>query len=65
VVGVIATLALLLAKVILFPDGWTGGVDWRAAALSVAAGLALEKFDWPLPFVLAACALGGSVLRLL
>ena len=65
VVGVIATLALLLAKVILFPDGWTGGVDWRAAVLSVAAGLALEKFDWPLPFVLAACALGGSVLRLL
>jgi chromate transporter len=65
VVGVIATLALLLAQVIVFPRGWAGGLDWAALALSVAAWLALEKLDWPLPVVLAACALAGSMLRLL
>ncbi|HEX6571532.1 MAG TPA: chromate efflux transporter, partial [Steroidobacteraceae bacterium] len=35
VVGVIATLALLLAQVVLFPDGWLAWPDWRAIALAL------------------------------
>jgi len=35
VVGIIATLALLLARVVLVPDGWQGGISW--AALAIAA----------------------------
>ena len=30
VVGVIATLVLLLAQVVLFPDGWRAAPDWNA-----------------------------------
>ncbi len=32
VVGVIATLALLLAQVVLFPGGWRAAPDWNARA---------------------------------
>jgi chromate transporter len=65
VVGVIATLALLLAQVILFPDGWRAGPDWAAVALAAAAWFALERLKWPLVWVLVASAGVGLALRLL
>ncbi|HET7203648.1 MAG TPA: chromate efflux transporter [Steroidobacteraceae bacterium] len=63
VVGVIATLALLLAQVILFPDGWLEWPDWRAAALSVGAWIALERWRWSLPAVLGLAGALGLLLR--
>jgi chromate transporter len=65
VVGVIATLAVLLAQVVIFPDGWRAGPDVGALALSVAAAIALEKLRWPLPLVLVGAAAAGLALRLL
>jgi len=61
VVGVIATLALLLAQVVLFRQGWSAP-DWVALALSLAAWWALERWQWPLPAVLAAAAGAGLLL---
>ena len=65
VVGVIATLAVLLAQVVIFPDGWRAGPDLGALALSVAAAVALERLRWPLPAVLVAAAVAGLALQLL
>lgn len=64
VVGVIATLALLLAQVVLFADGWDAP-DFVAIALSIAAWWALERLQWPLPAVLATAAGVGLLLRYL
>jgi chromate transporter len=63
VVGVIATLALLLAQVVLFPDGWLAWPDWRAVGLALGAWLALERLKWSLPAVLGLAAAGGLLLR--
>ena len=61
----IATLALLLAEVVLLPGGWSAAPDWRAILLAAASWLALERARWPLPWVLVAAALAGLLLRLL
>ena len=63
VVGVIASLAVLLAQVILFPDGWLAWPDWRAAALCVGAWFALERLHWSLPAVLVLAGALGLLLR--
>jgi chromate transporter len=65
VVGVIATLALLLAKVVLFPDGWRAAPDWSAVLIALAAWFLLERARWPLGPVLLAAAASGLFLRLL
>jgi chromate transporter len=65
VVGVIATLALLLAQVVLFPQGWQSAPEWRAILLAGASWFALERARWPLPWVLVAAALAGLLLSLL
>ena len=72
VVGVIATLALRFGAQVLFgghtvalgplrlPD--YAALDWRAAMIAVAAGVALLRFHAGLLPVLAASALAGLVL---
>jgi chromate transporter len=65
VVGVIATLALLLLQVVAFPRGWTAPPEWTALALAAAAWWALERRGLPLVPVLALSALAGLALRLL
>ena len=64
-VGVIATLALLLAKVVLFADGWPAAPDWNAVLIALAAWFLLEHARWPLGSVLLAAAASGLFLRLL
>jgi chromate transporter len=59
VVGVIATLALLLARVVLFPAGDFASPHWPALGIAVATWLALERLRWPLALVLACAALAG------
>jgi chromate transporter len=65
VVGVIATLVLLLAQVVLFPDGWRTAPDWNAVLIAFAAWLLLERARWSLGPVLLAAAASGLLLRLL
>jgi chromate transporter len=59
VVGIIATLALLLARVVLFPDGMTAGPSWPAVGLIIAVWLVLRRTAIALPWVLAGAALAG------
>jgi chromate transporter len=63
VVGVIATLALLLAKVVLFPEGWRHAPDVIALLIAVAAWILLERVRWPLGAVLLAAALAGLLAQ--
>lgn len=65
VVGVIATLTVLLAQVVLFPDGWRHAPDWAASLIAVAAWFLLERARWSLVPVLLAAAASGLILRLL
>lgn len=61
VVGVIASLAWLLAQVVLF-EKVGRAPDLVAVGLGLAAWWALERRQWPLPLVLAACASAGLLL---
>jgi chromate transporter len=44
VVGVILNLALVFGAAVIWPHGFSGGTDWVAAALTVAAFTALYRF---------------------
>jgi chromate transport protein ChrA len=44
VVGVILNLALVFGAAVIWPQGLHGGIDWFAAAMSVAAFAALYRF---------------------
>ena len=59
VVGIIATLAVLLGRVVLFPGGPGAAVSWPALAIAVAAWLVLTRTRLALPWVLAAAAAAG------
>jgi len=59
VVGIIATLALLLARVVLFPEGMTAGPSWLALGLVAAVWLVLRRTAIALPWVLAGAAMAG------
>jgi chromate transporter len=63
VVGIIATLALLLARVVLVPDGWSGGVDWAAVAIASAVWWLLERTKVELHWALVAAALAGLAVQ--
>ena len=62
VVGIIATLALLFARVVLLPDGINAGPAWPALAIAVVVWLLLTRTRIDLPWVLAAAAAAGYVL---
>jgi chromate transporter len=59
VVGIIATLALLLARVVILPAGWAGPIVWPAPVIAAAVWWALERTKLELHWVLAAAALAG------
>ncbi len=65
VVGIIATLLLLLAKVVILPEGFAGPVHWAAVALSAAVWFALGRTRLELHWVLLAAALAGFGLQAL
>jgi chromate transporter len=65
VVGVIATLALLLAQVVLFPDGWRHAPDVIALLVAAVAWLLLERLRWSLGAVLVVAALAGLLAQYL
>jgi chromate transporter len=63
VVGIIATLALLFARVVLLPEGFTGPVGWAALAIAAAAWWSLERARLGLHWVLAGAALAGLAVQ--
>ena len=48
VVGMIATLALLLARVVLFPAGWRAAPDWAVADRRCRGVVPARRARWPL-----------------
>jgi len=61
VVGVIFNLALFFGYHVLWPQGFSGGFQWFAAVVSIAAFLALWKYKQDIMRVIGACALAGLV----
>ncbi len=69
VVGVILNLALFFAWHVLWPKGWStnhfsGGMDWIALGISVAAAIALFKFKRSVIQVIGVSALVGLAFTL-
>lgn len=62
VVGVIASLAIMLGGAVLLPDGLHGAVHWPALGIAVIAGALLTRTSLALHWVLAAAAIAGFVL---
>ena len=65
VVGIIATLAVLLGRVVLFPGGPGAAISWPALGIAVTAWLVLTRTRLALPWVLAGAAVAGLAAELL
>lgn len=65
VVGVILNLALFFAYHVLWPQGFSGKLDWVSLIISIGAALALFKFKRSVIQVLAASALLGLAVKLM
>ena len=63
VVGVIVNLALFFAYHVLWPQGWAGPFDIVAAVITVAATLALVRWQVGVIPLLLVCAAAGVLLR--
>jgi chromate transporter len=63
VVGVIASLALFFGYHVLWSGAPRGHVDWIAATIAVAAGVALIRYKRNVMQVIAACAVAGYVVK--
>jgi chromate transporter len=66
VVGVILNLALVFGVAVIWPQGWTGGTNWLAVLLSLAAFFALYRLKLDVLWVVGAGALlglGQALLR--
>jgi chromate transporter len=59
VVGIIGTLAVLFARVVLLPRGFGGGPDWVAVAIAGAVWLLSQRTRLDLPWILAGAAVAG------
>ena len=59
VVGIIGTLAVLFARVVLLPQGFGGGPDWVAVAITGAVWLLSQRTRLDLPWILAGAAVAG------
>ena len=58
VVGVVFNLALVFGVAVIFPDGFSGNIEWFSAVMSVAAFVALYKFKAD---VLLVVLIGGLI----
>jgi len=63
VVGIIATLGLLLARVVVLPGGFEGGVRWEPLLLAAGLWLLLGRSRLELHWVLLLAALAGLGLH--
>ncbi|MBA2527849.1 MAG: chromate transporter, partial [Pyrinomonadaceae bacterium] len=65
VVGVILNLAIVFGTAVVFPQGLSGGVNWFAALISVAAFLALYKLKANVAWVVIAGGIIGLAKTLI
>jgi chromate transporter len=65
VVGVILNLALVFGTAVIFPQGFSGDVNWFAAVMSTAAFVALHKFKAEVLWVVLTGGVIGCVKTLL
>ncbi len=65
VVGVIVNLALFFAYHIIWPEGFSGELDWLSAMIALLAGVALFRFNISVMKVIGACALIGLLAHTL
>lgn len=65
VVGVILNLAIFFAYHVLWPQGFSGTLDWVSLIIAASAALALFKFKRSVIQVLAASALVGLAVKLI
>ena len=65
VVGVIANLAVFFGYPVLWPTGFSGGLDFVAAVIALGAAVALFRFKANVILVIVACAGLGLAARLL
>jgi chromate transporter len=59
VVGIIATLALLLTRVVLLPHGMGTQPDWPALAIAAGVWVLLQRTRIDLLWILAAASASG------
>jgi chromate transporter len=65
VVGVILNLACFFGYHVLWPQGFSGNLDWPSALIAILAAIALFRFKRGVIQVLMACALVGLAVHLL
>ncbi len=65
VVGVIANLAVFFGYPVLWPSGFSGGLDFVAAVIALGAAVALFRFKANVIHVIAVCAGLGLAARFL
>ncbi|MEY4564222.1 MAG: hypothetical protein RLZZ618_3499 [Pseudomonadota bacterium] len=66
VVGVIVNLAVFFAYHVLWPAGWGGSIEWRAALIGVVASVALFRFKiGVIPVVVGSGLAGIAATQLL
>ncbi|WP_375058182.1 chromate efflux transporter [Zobellella sp. DQSA1] len=65
VVGVILNLALFFGYHVLWPQGFSGLFDWPSALITLAAAIALFRYQRNVILVLSLSALAGLVVHLL
>jgi len=65
VVGIIGTLALLLARVVILPADVAGGVDWTSVVLAAVVGWLLVRTRLGLHWILVCAAAAGFTVRVL
>ncbi|MGB4066026.1 MAG: chromate efflux transporter [Azonexus sp.] len=63
VVGVILNLALFFAYHVFWPAGFSGHFDVVSAGITLAAGIALFRYQANVMLVIAVCAASGLLLR--
>jgi chromate transporter len=64
VVGVILNLALFFGYHVWWPQGFAGAIDWASVVISLAAAVALIRYQRKVIHVIAVCAVLGLVYRL-
>ncbi|MNF78839.1 Chromate transporter [compost metagenome] len=65
VVGVILNLACFFAYHVLWPNGFSGNLDWPSALIAIAAAVALLRFKRGVIEVLIGCGVIGLGVHLL
>jgi chromate transporter len=63
VVGVILNLALFFGYHVLWPKGLSGSFDWISAFITLAATIALFRFQQNVILVIGACAVSGLLIK--